>query len=327
MIRSGIAGVEAVSARSRHGFPRHTHGRFGVGVIECEAHRSLSGRDMVEAGPGDIITVNPGEVHDGMSIGGAGRSWRMLYIDPALVAAILCDMSEGRTAGIEFSHPVVQDARGARRFRGLFSALTQERRYIEARRPTVDAPQLRRRLRGAGGRSSPLPSASPPPGALQAMVRDAAGRAGRKEPQGTGAWPWRPLLPQAPCALAHRRRRRAGAEQAPAAARPALRPCCSRPGQVRRGEGQERLSEGACRVSAADAAKARPCRPEVESVRREAGLPGRSRRPGTEQPGRAWSRRPNSSHGGAPITSYMVRRFGCLERSQWSAVATCGSDR
>jgi AraC-like DNA-binding protein len=81
---------------------------------------------MVEAGPGDTITVNPGEVHDGMPIGDGGRSWRMLYIDPSLVADILRDMSEGRTAEIEFAHPVASDARAARRFQGLFSALTGE---------------------------------------------------------------------------------------------------------------------------------------------------------------------------------------------------------
>ena len=81
---------------------------------------------MVEAGPGDTITVNPGEVHDGMPIGDGGRSWRMLYIDPSLVADILRDMSDGRTAEIEFSHPAVSDARAARRFQGLFSALTGE---------------------------------------------------------------------------------------------------------------------------------------------------------------------------------------------------------
>jgi len=82
---------------------------------------------MVEAGPGDVITVNPGEVHDGMPVGDAGRSWRMLYIDPSLVADIIRDASEGKAAEGEFSHPVLSDGRAARRFRGLFSLLTRER--------------------------------------------------------------------------------------------------------------------------------------------------------------------------------------------------------
>ncbi len=126
MLRCAMAGVEAVWAQTRHSFPRHTHDQFGIGVIERGAHRSHSGRGMVEAGPGDMITVNPGEVHDGMPIGDAGRSWRMLYADPALVADIVGDMSEGRTREVEFSHPVVADARLAGRFRELFSALISD---------------------------------------------------------------------------------------------------------------------------------------------------------------------------------------------------------
>ncbi len=124
MLKCGIAGVEAVMAQSSHAFPRHTHDQFGIGVIERGAQKSLSGRGVVEAGPGDTITVNPGEVHDGIPVGDAGRMWRMLYFDPWRVADAVCDMSEGRLANHELSHPVINDDRLAHRFRGLFIALT-----------------------------------------------------------------------------------------------------------------------------------------------------------------------------------------------------------
>jgi quercetin dioxygenase-like cupin family protein len=58
----------AVEFAARHIFPRHTHEQFGIGVIRRGASRSRSGRGMVEAGSGDIITVNPGEVHKGAPI-------------------------------------------------------------------------------------------------------------------------------------------------------------------------------------------------------------------------------------------------------------------
>jgi AraC-like DNA-binding protein len=119
-----MAGVEAVEAQTRHVFPRHTHGQFGIGVIGRGAHKSLSGRGMVEAGPGDTITVNPGEVHDGAPIGDAGRSWRMLYFDPPVIARAIGDISEGRTSVYEFSSPVITDAAIAQGFRQLFSAIT-----------------------------------------------------------------------------------------------------------------------------------------------------------------------------------------------------------
>lgn len=125
MLRCGMAGVEAVIAETRHVFPRHTHDQFGIGVIHQGAHRSQSGRGMVEAGMGDVITVNPGEVHDGAPIGDHGRSWRILYFDPALIAMAVEEMSEGHTKVFEFAHPVMNDGRMARRFSALFSAMTK----------------------------------------------------------------------------------------------------------------------------------------------------------------------------------------------------------
>src|ERR687891_463401 len=104
MLRCAIAGLDAVEAETRHTFPRHTHEQFGIGVIHRGAQKSLSGRGMVEAGTGDAITVNPGEVHDGAPIGDAGRSWRILYFDPAIISAVVADISEGRTKAFEFSH-------------------------------------------------------------------------------------------------------------------------------------------------------------------------------------------------------------------------------
>jgi len=69
-----MRGVEAVAADSGHTFPRHTHGQFGIGIVDRGAQKSFSGRGTVEAGAGDVITVNPLEVHDGTPIGDAGRN-------------------------------------------------------------------------------------------------------------------------------------------------------------------------------------------------------------------------------------------------------------
>jgi AraC-like DNA-binding protein len=82
---------------------------------------------MVEACAGDTITVNPGEVHDGAPIGDAGRSWRILYFDPSLIAQATGDMSEGKNAICEFTHPVIRDAGISRRFQKLFCVVTRGR--------------------------------------------------------------------------------------------------------------------------------------------------------------------------------------------------------
>ncbi len=134
ILRCGMAGVNAVESDTRHVFPRHTHDQFGIGVIERGAQKSCSGRGVVEAGVGDTITVNPGEVHDGVPIGDAGRAWRMLYFDPLLVAEVVGDMSEGKTRRYEFCHPVINDAHVAIRFQRLFTACTSGGKHDVLRR-------------------------------------------------------------------------------------------------------------------------------------------------------------------------------------------------
>ncbi len=120
-----LPGVEAVEADTAFSFGRHMHDQFGIGLIDRGAQTSLSGRGMVEAGAGDVITVNPGEVHDGAPIGEGGRSWRMLYFEPRLLADLHHDMTEGRRREFVLCRPVVQDARSAAAFHALFGAMTE----------------------------------------------------------------------------------------------------------------------------------------------------------------------------------------------------------
>ena len=86
MQRSALAGVQAVAARSDRTFARHSHEQFGIGVIRHGAQASHSGRGQVQAQAGQVITVNPGEIHDGAPLGDAGRAWQMLYLDPSVAA-------------------------------------------------------------------------------------------------------------------------------------------------------------------------------------------------------------------------------------------------
>lgn len=122
LLRSGMAGVEVVAADSAHAFGRHMHDEFGIGFIERGAQKSASGRGPVEAGAGDLITVNPGEVHDGKPFDASGRRWRMLYVDPARIVDAAGDIAPG--LAFEFTAPVIRDRLLAARFRALFDAVT-----------------------------------------------------------------------------------------------------------------------------------------------------------------------------------------------------------
>jgi AraC-like DNA-binding protein len=59
-----------------------------------------------------------------MPIGDCGRSWKMLYFDPRLIAEAVGDISEGGTNTFEFAFPVMNGRHIARRFLKLYAAMT-----------------------------------------------------------------------------------------------------------------------------------------------------------------------------------------------------------
>lgn len=123
---TALPGIDAMQADSEFAFGRHMHLQFGLGVIDRGAQKSISGRGTVESLPGDTITVNPGEVHDGKPLGDGGRAWRMLYLEPALVAGMAAEVRPGTPdAAFEFHAPNLRDARLAAQVRTLFAAATQ----------------------------------------------------------------------------------------------------------------------------------------------------------------------------------------------------------
>src|SRR6056297_4315603 len=115
-------GVMAVEACTSRAFGRHCHDEFGIGVVLDGAQDSASGRGAVRATRGHLITVNPGEVHDGLPVGGTPRRWRMLYFRPDT----LCEAFLGvdLPVGSELAYPVLDRPAAARTFLALHAALT-----------------------------------------------------------------------------------------------------------------------------------------------------------------------------------------------------------
>ncbi|MEX0164533.1 AraC family transcriptional regulator [Pseudomonas brassicacearum] len=123
-------GVEIVEADSDRTFVRHMHEHFGIGLLVRGAQRSASGRGQVEATAGDLISVNPAEVHDGVPIGNGTRRWQMLYFDPPLIAQAFKDMAnDGAICAREFAYPVLQSPRAAELFRTLYRAVAQAEKF------------------------------------------------------------------------------------------------------------------------------------------------------------------------------------------------------
>lgn len=126
MRRAPGMGIDIIEANSRRSFAKHIHDQFGIGLIVGGAQRSASGRGQVQAMAGDLISVNPAEVHDGMPIGDGARHWHMLYFAPQHITEGLADVvsDTGRPA-FEFSYPVLRSPQAAMLFRTLYRAVAQ----------------------------------------------------------------------------------------------------------------------------------------------------------------------------------------------------------
>lgn len=121
--RSARRGVEAITVASTRHFPRHAHDEYGLGLMAFGAHRTWSRIGAVEAQAGDVITLNPGEMHDGLPVDGRPRGWRMLYFDPAVVAA---EVDEEIAGQAEIANPALRDAAVHRGVERVFAQVTAE---------------------------------------------------------------------------------------------------------------------------------------------------------------------------------------------------------
>ncbi len=105
-------GVYSTHIDSAHYYGKHSHATYGLGMLIEGGQKSASGRGYCNAHAGDLITTNPGEVHDGQPHGGASRRWRMVYLEPAVMASLLPEgMHTACVSGtMEVVRPVIQDA-------------------------------------------------------------------------------------------------------------------------------------------------------------------------------------------------------------------------
>lgn len=104
VVQGPIDGVHAVLMESARAFDKHWHDSFGFGLMDRGGQVSASGRGQVQSLAGQIITTNPGEVHDGVPLHQSARRWRMVYVAPEVLAEMV-----GRDH-VELTLPVLDNA-------------------------------------------------------------------------------------------------------------------------------------------------------------------------------------------------------------------------
>ncbi|MBP2170874.1 AraC-like DNA-binding protein [Erwinia toletana] len=85
--------IEAIRAHfTGHAYDPHWHDSYLVGVTEQGVQQFHSRRQKHQSRPGNVFLLEPGELHDGDAIDDRGFTYRMLYIDPALMQQQLGDL-------------------------------------------------------------------------------------------------------------------------------------------------------------------------------------------------------------------------------------------
>jgi AraC-like DNA-binding protein len=117
--RRGVVRVEATLAD--FAFPAHSHDHVCIGLVRSGEHDCRYGLRRHTVAQGDLMLVNPGEVHDGRPSGWCGRRYTMLEVEPDAFRAICRDALA--TEWIEFGHAVVHDPRAGAALSAWVAAL------------------------------------------------------------------------------------------------------------------------------------------------------------------------------------------------------------
>jgi AraC-like DNA-binding protein len=104
-------------------FPRHTHERYAIGVIEQGALGYFYRGENIVALPGNINLCIPDEVHTGQPAAAEGWSYRMFYVDAAVLQHAASEVA-GRPRHLPFFQAgVIADGCVARQLHQLHRQL------------------------------------------------------------------------------------------------------------------------------------------------------------------------------------------------------------
>ena len=129
----GLAGVDLFwAALSRHQFCRHGHEGYAVGAVEQGAHAIAARGRLWVARRGDVITVNPEDIHDGgPPAAGDTYTYRVIYFDPPVLRGFAVETAGKRVDMPFFSASVVRDPPLAEQILRLHAALDDGNSLLE----------------------------------------------------------------------------------------------------------------------------------------------------------------------------------------------------
>ena len=123
-----LDGITVLKARFRRfSYKKHSHREFAIGVIEQGVQTFRHSGKQYTAPAGTMITVNPDEVHDGMSASETGYQYRMVYVDRQKIQAMLTGHDGAKCSPGYFKSPIVADIQAATALRHALHFLDEDR--------------------------------------------------------------------------------------------------------------------------------------------------------------------------------------------------------
>jgi AraC-like DNA-binding protein len=148
----GVDGVDLLRwDASTHRYARHSHEGYALGVVEAGAHAFAARGQTWTAVPGCVIVVNPEDAHDGRPATRSDEySYRMIYVDRAVMAAAVDEAAGRRVATPFFAEAVVDDVGLAGQLREAHRAGERPESRLESEALLITAlVELSRRHGGA----------------------------------------------------------------------------------------------------------------------------------------------------------------------------------
>jgi AraC-like DNA-binding protein len=129
-----VEGVEVFRASFRRfSYARHSHESYAFGAIQEGVMRFWHSGSERTAYRGDIITLNPAEVHDGHADPDAGCRYKMLYVESAALDGVLAEAARPMARGLVLRGPVLRDVGLAARilaFTGEGASALEEQSHL-----------------------------------------------------------------------------------------------------------------------------------------------------------------------------------------------------
>ncbi len=126
-----VKGVDLLNASYvTQTFSKHTHEGYAVGVVESGALGFSYRGETLVAGPGTVNLVIPGEPHTGFSASEEGWTYRMFYLDAALMEHVASQVADRTRPMPFFRQGVIQDGRLAKTLGELHRAMEDESRDL-----------------------------------------------------------------------------------------------------------------------------------------------------------------------------------------------------